>query len=152
MGSTSGREQRGSFGSIGPTMEPSMWRALSEDSGRTRSFDCREGMNVRVVLGAQKPTSYLRVFVVHRPSIGGHADIGIDLDVSIRFVVGFGHVIRLVDFLRTGRRRIIGCNGQWLALLRSGARSAARWSKRARLFRWLLNAAFGHIAGDLLRS
>ena len=53
MGSTSGREQRGSFGSSGPTMEPSMWRALSEDSGRTRSFDCREGIHVRVVLGVK---------------------------------------------------------------------------------------------------
>ena len=59
MGSTFGREQRGSFGSIGPTMEPSMWRALSEDSGRMRSFDCKEGMNVGVVLGAKEPTSYL---------------------------------------------------------------------------------------------
>jgi hypothetical protein len=53
MGSTSGREQRWSFGSSGPTMEPSMWRALSEDSGKTRSFDCRERMNVGVVLGAK---------------------------------------------------------------------------------------------------
>src|SRR5690348_18261944 len=92
MGSTSGREQRGSFGSSGPTMEPSMWRALSEDSGKTRSFDCREGMNVLVVW-ATKPTSCFRVFAVHRPSIGGHADIGIVLDVVIRFVVGFARVI-----------------------------------------------------------
>ncbi len=105
MGSTSGREQRGSFGSSGPTMGPSMWRALSEDSGRTRSLDCREGMNVRVVLGDK--TSCFRVFAVPRPSIGGHADIGIVLDVVIRFVVGFGRVISLVDFLRTDRRRVI---------------------------------------------
>jgi len=87
--------------------------------------------------------SYFGAFAVHRPSIGRHRGIGIDLDAIICFVVGFGRVILLVDFLRTDRRRvIIDCNGYCrLPLLRSGARSAARWSKRARLFRRLLNAA-----------
>ena len=87
--------------------------------------------------------SYFGAFAVHRPSIGRHRGIGIDLDAIICFVVGFGRVILLLDFLRTDRRRvIIGCNGHCrLPLLRSGARSAARWSKRARLFRRLLNTA-----------